>query len=168
MLRQFRNGCEQLEERTLLAAGDLDPSFHGNGLLTTNLGAVLINKVAVQADEKIVVAGAIGAAGSEDFFLARFNADGMLDGSFGAAGVVRTDFGGDDRALDVAIDSHGRIVAAGGGGPNKDFAVARYTPAGALDGTFATGGKRLIPFGGEEVASSLALTPDDQVLLAGD
>ena len=50
--------------------------------------------VAVQADGKIVVAGiASTAAETDDFALARYNADGSLDTSFDGDGKVHTDFG---------------------------------------------------------------------------
>jgi hypothetical protein len=65
------------------------------------------------------------------FALARYNANGTLDGSFGAGGRVTTKvpFGDDAGAAGVAIQSDGKIVAAGNpfnpqGG--SAFALARY------------------------------------------
>src|SRR5206468_4572273 len=69
---------------------------------------------------------------------------GALDTSFGTGGKVTTAIGSDnDQAYGVAIQSDGKIVAAGYSfnGSNNDFALARYTTAGALDTTFGTGGK---------------------------
>src|SRR5579885_1516748 len=48
-----------------------------------------------------------------DFALARYDADGSLDLSFGSGGRVVTDFGGDDEAFAVAVQSDGKIVVAG-------------------------------------------------------
>ncbi|MBW8795799.1 MAG: hypothetical protein JF597_20080 [Streptomyces sp.] len=45
-------------------------------------------------------------------------APGDLDTAFAGDGTVLTDFGGDDSAADVAVQSDGRIVAAGQGGPD--------------------------------------------------
>lgn len=64
------------------AAGDLDPSFSGDGKLTTNFGGIASTRdlgadVAIQTDGKIVVAGTVTTrSGGEDFALARYNADG--------------------------------------------------------------------------------------------
>ena len=49
------------------------------------------------------------------FALARYKPDGTLDESFGTAGKVTTEFlGFDDSANAIAIQSDGKIVAAGG------------------------------------------------------
>ena len=54
-------------------------------------------------------------------------ADGDLDTSFGTGGKVTTEVGSDDYALSVAIQSDGKIVAAGySTGSNLDFALVRY------------------------------------------
>src|SRR5215207_5037751 len=64
-------------------AGDLDPTFGGDGKVTTNFrfGEELRN-VAINADGKIVVAGCTGGRGSP-IALARYNPNGTLDTSFG-------------------------------------------------------------------------------------
>ena len=93
--------------------------------------------VVVQADGKIVVAGGAKTSRSEDFALARYNANGTLDATFGTGGKVTTDFAGnDDAAFAIALQQDGKIVAAGGanggrsrtdyGGSGEDFALARY------------------------------------------
>ena len=56
------------------------------------------NGVAIQADGKIVAAGAPAAATGSDFALARYNADGTLDTSFSGDGKQTTSFGGADGA----------------------------------------------------------------------
>ena len=53
-------------------------------------------RIALQADGKIIVAGsAYIMAHRNDFALARYNADGSLDTTFGGDGRVTTDFLGD-------------------------------------------------------------------------
>jgi uncharacterized delta-60 repeat protein len=147
-------------------------SLEPRALLATSLADASIYSVAVQSDSKIIVAGFVGPRDAygdpldQNFFVARFNANGSLDGTFGDGGTVVTDFGGNDSILDVKIDSHGRIVAAGAGGVGKDFAVARYLPDGSLDASF-NGGKRLIAFGGDDRAQGVAITSDDKVVLVG-
>ena len=71
--------------------------------------------VAIQSDGKIVAAGnSYGDGSNADFALVRYNTDGSLDTNFGIDGKVTTAIGsGDDYAKSVAIQSDGKIVAAG-------------------------------------------------------
>src|SRR5439155_20064833 len=91
-----------------------------------------------------------------DFALARYNADGTLDASFGAGGKVVTDFGGNDVANGFTFQPDGKIVVVGrtDGGLMGDFAVARYNTDGTLDTTFGTGGK-VVTDSGSDVANPL-------------
>ena len=81
--------------------------------------------VALQPDGKIVAVGrARGFKDQDDFALARYGADGSLDTTFSFDGLVTTDFADSlDIAYAMAIQSDGKIVAAGGAG---DFQLARY------------------------------------------
>jgi uncharacterized delta-60 repeat protein len=111
--------------------GDLDTSFGGDGKVTTNFTAREddASGVAVQANGKIVTAGrAGGLRGETKFALARYNANGTLDTTFGGDGKVTTNITAyRDGANGVAIQSDGKIVAAGGaGGRGGRFALARY------------------------------------------
>ncbi len=60
------------------------------------------------------------------FALARYNADGLLDTSFGDNGKVITDFGGGSSA--TVLQPDGKIVAVGFSdtGSSYYFALARY------------------------------------------
>jgi uncharacterized delta-60 repeat protein len=73
----------------------------------------------------------------------------------------------------VAIDSAGRIVLAGRVSNNTNnsgnFAVARLTPNGSLDTSFAASGKAItdVAPGLDDYAYSLVLQSDDKIVLAG-
>src|SRR5207249_7183555 len=90
---------------------------------------------------KIVVGGAADrSAGSfavTQAAIARFNADGSFDTTFGDGGDGVTVFpAGDGLELrDIKTDSQGRYVAVRNGGH-----LTRFTTAGLLDTTFAPGG----------------------------
>ena len=72
------------------------------------------SSVAIQSDGKIVAAGYSDNGSNWDFALVRYNTDGSLDTSFDGDGKVTTAIGsGDDYAYSVAIQSDGKIVAAG-------------------------------------------------------
>jgi uncharacterized delta-60 repeat protein len=186
--RTVRPAVEALEERALLTAavqGILDPTFgpNHNGLVTTTFNSV---DTAVAIDHeggKIVAAGNAFVNGQPEFALARYNADGSLDTSFGSGGEVLTDFtpllgpGGSAEASAVAIQSDGKIVVAGfadnAANSTSDFAVARYNPDGTLDNSFGNQGRVVIDFSsvfgaaGPDQAHGLAVQADGKIVVAG-
>jgi uncharacterized delta-60 repeat protein len=135
------------------APGSLDTSFGNGGLVLTNFAQASSDQafaIVTQPDGKLIVAGLSDARGNSDFALTRYNPDGTLDGSFGTGGKVLTDFSqaSDDHAFAVALQSDGKIVAAGLSDVNGnfDFALARYNANGTLDPGFGSGGKVLTDF----------------------
>ena len=77
-----------------------------------------------------------------DFALVRYNTDGSLDTTFDSDGKVTTAIGsGNDYAYSVAIQSDGKIVAAGYSQRSNDFALVRYNTDGSLDTSFDSDGK---------------------------
>ncbi|MFE2587261.1 calcium-binding protein, partial [Streptomyces sp. NPDC059378] len=110
-----------------LPNGALDTSFNRNGTVLTPGGTAADVKVQ-PGDGRIVVAGSNGPGG--DFAVARYNPDGSQDTGFGNGGLATADFGGTDAANGVALQTDGRIVAAGRGGPDSDFTLARFEGGG--------------------------------------
>ena len=153
--------------------GTLDASFGSAGKVTTPVGSADDRgaSVALQSDGKIVVAGVSRMVGNDDFALVRYTAEGALDASFGSGGKVTTDFGSsDDSGWSVALQSDGKIVVAGYSynGSKFDFALVRYTAAGALDASFGNGGKVTTPIGNSyDVAYSVAVQSDGKIVVAG-
>jgi uncharacterized delta-60 repeat protein len=108
------------------------------------------------------------------FALARYNADGSLDESFGDDGKVTTDFGGDteDAATAMLIQPDNKIVAAGTTGPElfavRDFALTRYLADGTLDPSFGGDGKITTDFSGsDDVSRDLAIQADGKLIAGG-
>ncbi|MCA1625670.1 MAG: FG-GAP-like repeat-containing protein, partial [Acidobacteria bacterium] len=111
--------------------GSLDASFGTGGKVATDFSSRDDDaySVAIQKNGKIIVAGRASNGSNYDFALARYNTNGSLDASFGTGGKVMTPIGsGDDIVRSVAVQSDGRIVAAGSSfnGANLDFALVRY------------------------------------------
>ncbi len=96
---------------------------------------------------------------------------GSLDTSFGMGGKVITPIGsGDDFANSVAIQSDGKIVAAGSRvkGTSSDFAVLRYNTDGSLDTAFGVGGKATTPIGTSGgSANSVVIQTDGKIIAIG-
>jgi uncharacterized delta-60 repeat protein len=151
--------------------GDLDPTFGTGGMVITSFGrSGVANAVAVQTDGKIVAAGGTGGLNGVHFAVSRYNEDGSLDGTFGTGGEVTTSFGGTyEYAFAVALQGDGKIVVVGftsTGGAYR-FALARYNGDGSLDGTFATAGQVTTTFGGNDLAGAVALQNDGKIVAAG-
>ena len=149
--------------------GSLDTSFSGNGKERTFFpGSDRANGMAIQADGKIVTVGQTGDQG--DFALARHTPNGSLDPSFSGDGKQTTDFGGIygglESATGVAIQGDGKIVAVGVDG-DYDFALARYNPNGSLDTSFSGDGKQTTDFGGNDVASDVAIEGGGKIVVVG-
>ena len=150
--------------------GSIDNSFGSAGISSLVIGEA--RAMQQQADGKLVVAGGFGS----NFTVARYNINGALDSSFGINGVASTNFGsGYQYVRALTLQDDGGIVVAGylysnnGTGSNgDDIAVARFTPKGILDSTFATAGKLLIPVGsGDDVALSILSLPGNNLALGG-
>ena len=99
--------------------------------------------VAVQDDGKIVAGGFVQSdSENQNSALARFNADGSLDTTFGVGGKVIVDLApppDHDFINAVLIQADGNIVVGGG---CRSLFVARFTSKGTLDQSFNAAGPR--------------------------
>lgn len=153
--------------------GTLDSGFGTGGITLTSVGGGddEARAVAIQPDGRIVAAGHWQNGSNYDFALARFNADGSLDTSFGTGGKLTTAIGSSSEyARAVVVQADGRIVAAGFSNiaGTDDFALVRYNSDGTLDTSFGVGGKRTTSFGtGQDTAYALTLQPDGKLIAVG-
>ena len=151
----------------VLAAGDLDTTFSGDGIVTTDLGSGTQdngNVMALQPDGKIIVAG----TSNDDIALVRYNSNGSLDTTFSGDGKLTTDLGGEEFGNSMVLQPDGKIVVVGGlGYPNFNFAVVRYNSNGSLDTTFSGDGKLTTDLGGYESGESVALQSDGKIIVGG-
>ena len=129
----------------------LDTSFGARGRVTTPFAQEdVVQAVAVDNQDRIVVAGYTKKGSKQDSAIARYRPDGSVDTRFGKVidafhrtGQVSTDFGygKNDRINAMAIDKNGKIVVAGtadeyGSRLDDNIFIARYTASGDLDTTF--------------------------------
>ena len=113
--------------------GRLDRGFgmHGKAVIGNDGGVA--TAVGLDRSGRIVVVGR-GGESLGDFLVARMNAKGRLDRSFGGDGVVTTDFGGVDTPWAMTVERNGDVLAAGGTGAQlgsqgvRMVAIARYMP----------------------------------------
>jgi uncharacterized delta-60 repeat protein len=151
--------------------GTPDNTFAGDGVVFTNFtpGYDPAYDLEIQMDGKLVAVGVAASSGYE-FALARYNADGTLDRSFGGDGRVTTNFSrAGDFAFGVAIQADGKIVAVGrAGGSGGRVAVARYNSDGSLDSNFSGDGKATTNLtAGDDTVDNVVIQGDGRVVVAG-
>jgi uncharacterized delta-60 repeat protein len=136
--------------------GDLDPTFGSGGkvLLTIDpfnqpIGATLVgNDMVIQPDGKIVIVG-YAAATTSEWVVARLNADGSYDTSFGdgGTGIVYLYGNGnaDNQAFGVALRPDGHIVVGGtildGNNGLVTAVVVQLNADGSGDATWGNNGQ---------------------------
>ncbi|MUG95780.1 hypothetical protein F7734_26855 [Scytonema sp. UIC 10036] len=156
--------------------GSLDNNFGSSGKVITsitNSSNYDDNSVVLQADGKILIAGAALNGSNTDFVVARYNADGTTDTSFGTNGQVMTPIGSSsDKSYSIALQSDGKIVTAGyiEYSNSRDYAVVRYNPDGSLDTSFGSGGKVITPVGnsyGYDVCFDIVIQSDGKIVAGG-
>lgn len=187
MSNRRRLFVEHLEDRALLAVGDLDWSFGKSGWSNSvafDLGGTYRDDVAdsaVDSQGRIVVVGTVDKLGYYgDIGVARFLSDGSLDTTFGYKGKAVFDlYGFKDTAAAVAIQPDGKIVIAATthvtqeyqDSGDSDFAVLRLNADGSRDTNFAPEGRISIEFdyGGSkvDVARDVAIQPDGKIVVVG-
>ena len=150
----------------------LDVTFGTNGIVTTPIGAAgsVIHGMAIQNDGKIVVAGTSNDGINSEFAIARYNTNGSLDNTFGIDGKITTSFGSQAEAFCMAIQSDGKIVAAGYmyNDSTWEFAVARYNVDGSLDSTFDGDGKLTTAISTvDDEINAIAIQSDGKIIVAG-
>ena len=155
-------------------AGTLDPSFDGDGIVTTridNMESIGLC-VAVQADGKILFGGlARNEMGIYDMAVVRYLPDGTLDAGFSGDGLTTISFGPADgsRCKMIAVLPDGGILLGGVAyGASGEFALAKLTADGELDNGFGTGGLvRTDMSPSEDDARALVVQEDGKIVVVG-
>jgi uncharacterized delta-60 repeat protein len=120
--------------------GSLDATFGTGGVLVHSINLAGLDQatgVVRQPDGKLLVTG----RGSIDFVIARYNANGTVDTTFGTNGVITTSVAaGGGIAVGIALQADGKIVVNGHASAvvngTADFALVRYNADGSLDAAF--------------------------------
>src|SRR5947208_1897850 len=139
-----------------LTNGTIDTTFAVAGKARTDFGDHNFDQArsaVLQPDGKIVAAGfAISKNGLvQNFAVARYNSNGILDTSFSTDGLTQIDFGSCCQSANkVLLQRDGKIIAVGYANTessDSDFLLARLNPSGSLDTTFGIAGKVRTSFG---------------------
>ncbi len=179
------NGEEELAVVRYNSDGTVDSSFGTDGVTLTDVAGVREDDqghaIAVQADGKILLGGASDTdngtffGGGFEFALLRYDANGLLDTTFGDDGIVLTEFDSTpdnfqgDFLREIIVQPDGRIIAVGSSDGEDALAIARYNTDGSLDSTFGTDGLVTSDLGqDEEVDAEGALLLDSgEIIVVG-
>ncbi|OVE81338.1 hypothetical protein BVY03_03905 [bacterium K02(2017)] len=158
------------------ALGNLDVSFGTNGVFEIDVNGgtgSFANDVKIQSDDKIVVVGQYFYGQSlSGVSLTRLNANGSLDTSFGANGIVTLNIAHQSIGKAVQIQSDGKIVIAGitqqsGSNPFHYFS-ARFLSNGQIDTSYAINGISIVDVGGNEnLVEDLLIQTDGKIIVVG-
>jgi uncharacterized delta-60 repeat protein len=162
------NGALDFAVVQLLPNGNPDAAFGNQGIATVPIGvSAIANGVAVQPDGKIVLGGT-ALVGSNHFAVARLNANGTIDSTFGSQGS--TTLGPPSAAWGMVLQPDGKIVLAGEDGTSASdpYLAARVLPNGSLDPSFGQGGTVTVPIGAKAFCDAIALQPDGKIILTGN
>jgi uncharacterized delta-60 repeat protein len=175
----------QLMVVRLTPDGHYDPSFDSTGKVVTQVGVGPgpvsdAYALALQGDGKIVVAGdASDATRATNVLVARLNADGTFDSTFGTAGKVVKQLGSGASprsfAGSIALQGDGRIVVAGDASDSSthpSLLVARLTAGGSFDSSFGSSGAVTTQMGVGATpytnGSALGIQSNGKLVVAGD
>lgn len=154
--------------------GTLDPAFGHNGKVAVPLGdrEDIPHAMALDAQNRIVVAGEYNVGQQTMFGVIRLMPDGALDTTFGDGGKVLFPAGDPSfSARGVAIDGEGRIVLGGKAYANgkTGFAAARLLENGQFDNSFDGDGRRQVFFDSSwGFAVNVMLGAHGKIIMAGE
>jgi uncharacterized delta-60 repeat protein len=151
--------------------GSLDTTFGEQGIVRTTVGYISnIYALALQVDGKILAAGYCWNLETNICALARFNADGSLDTTFGIDGIVTTQVGNVSQLQTIALQQDGNIIV--GGYTTNDrlhysSLLMRYDSTGTLDPSFNGTGIVITTLTYSSVINALTLQSDGKIVTGG-
>ncbi len=166
--------------------GAVDPAFNGgtpaiidyNPCCAGNLQPFAAAMNPLNGD--ILWAGYYQSSGARSGVIAAYNPDGTVDPAVGGSGRIgliadQAGFPGGSLYLSaIAVDSQGRILAAGevedAGETTNAMVLARFKPDGLLDTGFGAAGTGIVvaPLNNDAIGNGLSLTADGHILVTGN
>jgi uncharacterized delta-60 repeat protein len=157
------------------SSGVLDEAFgrEGRAIASFDSRDDHVEDMVLQPDGRIVVAGWTDDGSRRNLAMARFQADGTLDPSFGTDGLVRRDVRRDASSHFQQVGLHeDKILASGtvltvGQASSRKLLLARYLLDGHVDASFGSGGIATMQFVASSYGACFAVQPGGRVLVAG-
>ena len=152
------------------ADGALDATYAGDGIANFTICDEVDYLYDMSIDDSDNVLVSVGCFPLvNNLLVAKVTKTGVLDNSFGTAGVASADYNGTDSfSMTVDIDGDGSILVSGACDSREAFCVAKFTQDGLLDTTFGTNGfwvDHLSP--GSDISNELVIDPLGRIVLGG-
>lgn len=150
--------------------GEPDITFGTAGSTIERIGTgASIHALCIQNDQRIVVGGCAVIENVPQFTLARYNANGSLDTSFGNNGIAQTIIGKQSSIQALKLQDDGKIVVGGFAAleSGEHFTLARYNSDGTLDATFGVQGIVYTPIGTISHIQAMSIQSDGKIVAAG-
>lgn len=158
-----------LAAKASAAPGGLDFGFGTQGVALSSVGDDGVVAMTLQTDDKPLTA-TLADAGSDRATLriTRFTTGGVVDSTFGTAGVASVSVSVDTLSVVRAMlrqNSDNKLLVAGRS--IRDFAVTRLTAAGGLDGGYGSGGTAKVSIAGDDEIFAIAQQTDGMIVAVG-
>ena len=161
--------------------GTIDLDFGISGVVNVDFidlikfGGLNINKILVEADDKILIAGDINNYENDlgqDFAIARLTPDGILDETFGIGGKVVQNLTNedDDLGMDIIISKSGGYLLSGiqiVQNQNNNLSLLKLDENGKVDKSFGTDGYIITPIIQSDIATNMLVEQSDGKIIVG-
>ena len=149
------------------STGSLDTSFNSTGEATVSLGGTdTAYAVSPGPGGTVVAAGVSVQSGNNDDALIRLAPAGALDTTFNSTGkIVGSSGSGTIRA--IVVQTNGEVLAGGDASSGTAQKVWMFTPTGAADTAFASGGTLTANSGATVFGWAVASGPTQRIVVAG-
>lgn len=165
-----QNGMGGLVVARYNSLGELDVSFNETGFVTKVIGSSAVAYDVALGNNKYTVAGSSLINNVLKIVLARYDANGQLDNSFGTQGIVTTLVNTGAAARAITKNNNKILVTGFSVLPNneKQFLVARYNNSnGLLDTSFNGNGIATTSIGANASACAIKTLSTGHIIAAG-
>ena len=136
-----------------------------------------LNKLAISADNNLFIAGSTFNNIKYNGFITKYNANGIIDSTFGTNGIILRDFGNTSTGIskssfanDICIDLNNNLIVGYSVGSTNDydFGLESYSLSGVVNPNFGINGYFTTNFGeGHEYFSTMLIQQDNKIVMSG-
>lgn len=158
--------------------GSVDTNFGTNGWVFTAISPITapppsgddqIRSLAILPDNSIIAAGYAFNGVDDDFAIAKYSANGVLETSFGTNGIIIVDIKNTDFITSMAVTNDGKIVVVGNSNwsTDTDISIAVFTAGGTPDPAFNGGAVLTTGVTGNYEVYSVAVQTNGNIVFTG-
>ncbi len=166
------DGADHVLLTRLTSDGPVDRSFADQGefVFDPGPGADMINDIAIDNQDRVVIAGAVESGASQIMLAGRLTEGGQPDDTFGGISTYDVGSAAWSGASAIQLDAAGRLVVGGvtSSSTDLDLLAVRLDDTGALDPTFADGGYAQVSSGPAfDIGAAILIQPDGGIVVGG-